>query len=205
MTFYLAGLILHRAEQHPRATDLSGPDRLTLAALFSFAANDNEPVAYASTAKTASRTGLSRSAVQRRLNHLEQLGVIHGDHHNGRTTRWTLDPFFLARTSPGGGQVPDPEKGTPGLGEVRYLTSRRSGPDLEKVTTCPPGGHEVTEVSDRPKGGNERTEPRPIAAASSGGSAPLAASSTPPPRPTWEQPPSGAVIHVDGQIIGTVP
>ena len=211
MTFYQAGLILYRAELHPRASDLSGSDRLVLACLFSFAADDDQPVAYASKATLAGRTGLARSTVQDCLKHLESVGVMCGEHRNRRPTRWTLDPFFAASTRPGAGLDGGPGNRT-GWDRGRRLgpvkTGSRSRLDREPVQARPVAGLQGTEVSDGAKRRNERKDLIPVGSAASDGSSGPAASATPPPpdgQPTWTPPgvlPPGVIAMVNGVPIG---
>jgi hypothetical protein len=81
-------------EDYSKAHELSGVDVLVLATLLSFAADDDRPQAFASAPRIAARSRLARRTVQRALEHLEDVGVIAGEHRHRRPTRWSLDPYF---------------------------------------------------------------------------------------------------------------
>jgi hypothetical protein len=145
MGAFQAGLILLRMDQYAKAAELNGTDVLVLAALFSFAADDNkEPVAFPSATRIAGRARLDRRTVQRSLDRLEkQVGVINGERRTHRPTRWSLDPHFLKGTggteSPAGGTAP-PVK--------RQSAATEAAERRQRGGTAP---HECTEVGSEAK------------------------------------------------------
>jgi len=183
MGAFQAGLILLRIDKYPKVNELSGTDVLVLAALFSFAADEDQPQAFASAAKIAGRTRLGRRTVQRSLEHMEDIGVIDGEHRTRRPTRWSLDPFFLRTTSvaptpvgPGttsATRSPTSATATPG---IRQSGARQASQRRQPGVTV---AHQCTEVGSEAKRRN-RTDV-PGGSTSHDGSAPLAVDSATPP------------------------
>ena len=173
MTFYLAGLLLLRAQEHAAlhpdpATHLSGTDRAVLASLFCFAA-EGKHEAFASASKVASRSGFSRRTVLRSFDNLVALGVVTAVRRDRRPTRYTLTSFFtttgdtespVKKGRTGATVTPPSDRQLPSWrqGVTRLVTERHHAGDRES-----PQG---TEVSDGTKWRNERTDQ--VAASGSG-------------------------------------
>ncbi|WP_457202293.1 helix-turn-helix domain-containing protein [Nocardioides sp. HB32] len=138
MTAFLAGVLWMRTESR---TDLTLTDRAVLSVLFSFADDGDDPRAFASASRLATRAGCSRRTVQRALERLEDRGVIVGQHRHKAPTIWRLSDVLKRESgdsvSSGGDSVTQAwrqddahlasESPTPGDRMTRQFTEVSSG------------------------------------------------------------------------------
>lgn len=203
MGAFQAGLVLLRIEDYARAEELSGVDVLVLATLLSFAADHGRPVVFASVPRIAARSRLSRSTIQRSLDHMERVGVIAGEHRHRRPTRWSFDLHF---TKAGSASVTPAIAGPASVSatptSVTETPAKRQS-DAQQASERRSAGVTVTLQGTEVGSGAKRRNPTDVlvGCASDGGSAALAAASAPPPHepaPWRPGPPPGTRLYVDG-------
>jgi hypothetical protein len=90
MTFYHAGLVFARCEEHEKAAEIDSTMLAVLGAMATFAKDESDPRCYASQAAIAKRAHVERRTAQYALTRLERLGMVERDGKRGKTINWRL-------------------------------------------------------------------------------------------------------------------
>lgn len=212
MSAFQAGLMLLRMENYPHRDELSGTDVLVLVTLASFTADGDEPVAFPSAARVATRSRLSRRTVQRSLETLELVGAIIGVHQRRKPTRWSFDPHFLRARGDGttprepvtdrGGTSSSSAKTSPrgdSATPVKRLTGARQA--SQRRTAGVAEAHQSTEVRSGAKRRNRTDVPGGSASGEPARFASLAPSAGAPAGPSCAHGiPGGLTVSTSGQL-----